>query len=52
MSLIQSFFARFSRPKVDQPDAFSLRLDRIQRREKRLRARGGVFKAYAGHPAG
>ncbi|NBZ86571.1 hypothetical protein [Stagnihabitans tardus] len=52
MSLIQSLLARFSRPKADEPDAFALRLDRIQSREKRLRARGGVFRAYAAPQAG
>ncbi len=46
MSLIQSLIARFSRPKAEAPDAFSLRLDRIQRREMRLRARRALFKAY------
>lgn len=51
MSLIQTLIARFSRPKAEAPDAFALRLDRIQRREMRLRARQAVFKAYDQHLA-
>jgi hypothetical protein len=46
MTLIQTLIARFSRPKAQAPDAFALRLDRIRKRELRLKARQAVFKAY------
>lgn len=46
MSLIQSLIARFSRPKAEEPDAFALRLERIQRREQRLRVRRVLFRTY------
>jgi hypothetical protein len=49
MSILQSLIARFSRPKADEPDAFALRLDRIQRRETRARVRQALFKAYDQH---
>ena len=49
MSLIQSLFSRFSRSKPEAPDAFSLRLDRLQRRETRVRVRSTVFRAYGQH---
>jgi hypothetical protein len=46
MTLFQNLIARFSHPKAEAPDAFALRLDRIQKRELRLKARQSVFKAY------
>lgn len=45
--MLKALIARLIRPKAQEPDAFALRLDRLQRREKRFYGRRALFRAYA-----
>lgn len=53
MKLGKALFARlgFYSRKVDAPDLFALRLERIGLRERRGPARRCVFRTQARHPA-
>ena len=53
MKLANALFARlglYSR-KVEDPDLFDLRLERIGVRERRCSAQRNVFRALSRHPA-
>lgn len=49
--MLKALLARLTGPKAEEPDAFMLRLARIQRREMRIRARRALFRVYGRHLA-
>lgn len=53
MKLAIALFARLGFPprKVEAPDLFAVRLDRIGLRERRCTARSGVFKTLSSRQA-
>ena len=53
MKLGKALFVRLGlcSRKVQAPDVFDLRLERIGVRERRCKARPGVFRTLSSHPA-